>query len=115
MKIAGRATYRPRARAGILEQSLIVFAGLCWGCVTRDDAKATPSTDAALAATKPSGLSSVGSGGSTVAPATTRIEVTPSLERTCRQICDRSRQLKCSNAMKMYALLRSKRDTGDEE
>jgi len=82
-----------------MNRTLILFscaAVLLQACV-KDDAKTSSSTGSSGAETAISSPS-----GTTPAPSAVRVEIAPSLERSCRQICDRTRQLKCANVDKCF-------------
>jgi hypothetical protein len=61
-------------------------------------ASACSRNEASVPGTAAAGGSGVNTPSSGPQTSVARIEVSPGLERTCRQICDRSHLLKCENA-----------------
>ncbi len=80
---------------GTLPFAIVAVALLA--CTKGEDATTSTSSESKAAAASSSEHSSV-----SPAAATARLEIAPSLERSCRQICDRSVRLKCSNVDKCF-------------
>jgi hypothetical protein len=76
--------------------ALLVFAGV-QACVKDAPADSSPSESASIGAAPSRTDPSVDAGVSTP---NVRVEVSFDLERSCREICDRSRVLQCSNLSK---------------
>jgi hypothetical protein len=85
--------------AGASRALFLVLLAACARRASADDSNAAPT--AASSAIAPATASAAVAAGSAVDSApgnAARVEVSPSLERSCREICDRSRRLKCENA-----------------
>jgi hypothetical protein len=85
-----------RCAAALYTMALVLLAG-CARHASADESNAMSTTAQAASAAAPSAGAPPAASAANPAPVAARVEVPTSLERSCREICDRSRRLKCEN------------------